>query len=122
MALRDILLHVRRVEGPSIATDAAVELARRFDAHLTALHCSTIAPAAFTAPEAVALQMLEANRDYDDALAHRADWMRQFTERGVRGEFLLAQGDPAEALCHASRWMDLIVIERSSANPEAPVG
>jgi nucleotide-binding universal stress UspA family protein len=119
MALVDILLHVRRVDGPSVATDTAIELSRRFDAHLTALYCTMAAPATFAVPAAAARAP---TGERDAGARQQADWLKQLAERGVRGELIVAQGDPAEAICHSSRWMDLIVIERPSSQPEAPVG
>lgn len=120
--LRDVLLHVRRPIGDSFAVEAAFDLCVRHDAHLTALYVATIAPTAFTAPEAVALQMLEANREFDDAKRHRDTWEKRYAAHGIRGDWVVAQGDPVEAICHAGRAADLIVIERPATQPEAPIG
>ena len=43
-------------------------------------------------------------------------------QHGVAGEWLVAQGEPVEAICHASRWCDLVVAKRPVLNPDAPVG
>jgi nucleotide-binding universal stress UspA family protein len=40
----------------------------------------------------------------------------------VDGEWLVAQGEPVEAICHAARWCDLVVAKRPVLNPDAPLG
>ena len=122
MSLREIVLHVRRPDEPGPASEAAFALARRFDAYLTAVHAAALAAAAFAAPEAVALSLVEASRDYADALTRDAAWRARFAAAGIRGEWQVAQVDDVDALCRAARASDLVVIERPTANAEAPVG
>ncbi len=122
MALSEIVLHVRRSDSPGRAGEAAFALAHRFEAYLTAIHAAAIAPTAFAAPEAVALSVVEASRDYADALARSDAWNARFTEARIAGEWQVVQSDDVEALCHAACAADLVVVERPTTPPEAPVG
>ena len=122
MSLREIVLHVRRPDEPGRAAEAAFALARRFDAYVTAVHASALAAAAFAAPEAVAISLVEASRDYAEALTRGGAWRERFAAAGVGGEWQVAQVDDVEALCRAARAADLVVIERPTAQAEAPIG
>ncbi|HVF34106.1 MAG TPA: universal stress protein [Candidatus Saccharimonadia bacterium] len=122
MSLREIVLHVRRPDAPGRATEAAFALAHRFEAYVTAIHAAAIAPTAFAAPEAVALSVVDASRDYADAVAHRQSWNARFEQAKVAGEWQVVQADDVEALSQAARAADLVVIERPTMPSEAPVG
>ena len=120
--LLDLLIHVRRTDAPTRAASVGLALAQRLGAWVTGLHVVPIAPAASASPEAVALYVNEADALYRDALGADAAWRAQLDAHGVDGEWQVAQGDTIEALCHASRWSDLVVIERSQLIPDAPIG
>jgi nucleotide-binding universal stress UspA family protein len=122
MSFSEIVLHVRRPDAPGRATDAALALAHRFEAYVTAVHAASIAATAFAAPEAVALSVVEASRDYTEALAQRDAWQARFAAAHVAGEWQVVRGDDVDALCHAARAADLVVVERPCTPPEAPVG
>ena len=118
----ELLVHVRRSEGPTPAADAALSLAQSLDAWVTGLHVVPIAAAAFASPEAVAMYVHESDVAYRDALASEPAWRARLEASGVEGEWCVSQGDTVEALCHASRWCDLVVMERPQLNPDAPTG
>jgi nucleotide-binding universal stress UspA family protein len=118
----DIVVHLRRVDGQTPAARVGLALARRIDAWVTGLHVVPVAPAAFASPEAIALYVNESDTLYREALALGPEWRERLQAAGVEGEWQVAQGDTVESLCHASRWSDLVVVERPQLNPDAPTG
>ena len=122
MARFDILVHVRRYEGDSLAASVALTLAHRLDAYLSGLYIASLGTVAYSTLETVVFQVQEADDLYNTALAQREGWARRLAAAGVEGEWLVAQGEPVEAVCHAARWCDLIVAERPQLNADAPVG
>ncbi|MEO7916331.1 MAG: universal stress protein [Dokdonella sp.] len=122
MATIDMVVHLRRCGSESPAVAISLALAQRLPAHLLGLYLVPLAPAAFASPEAVALHVGESDKLFRDAEAQAPWWRAQLAVTGVQGEFQVAQGDSVDALCHASRWCDLVVIERPILNPDAPVG
>jgi nucleotide-binding universal stress UspA family protein len=123
MSQLDILVHVRNTGGDSLAVRAALAIARRIgNAYLYGLYAAPLGAVAFSTPETVVFQATEADQLYRDALGRRGWWQAQLDAAGAHGEWLVAQGEPVEALCLASRWCDLIVAERPTLNPDAPIG
>lgn len=122
MTTIDIVVHLRRCGGASPAVAIALDLAKRLPAHLLGLYLVPLAPAAFASPEAVALHVGESDKLFHEAEAQAPWWAEQLASHGVEGEWQVAQGDSVEALCQASRWSELLVIERPILNPDAPVG
>jgi nucleotide-binding universal stress UspA family protein len=118
----DLLIHLRRADAATPAGTVGLALAKRLDAWATGLHVVPIAATAFAAPEAIALYINESDTLYRDALRCEPVWRAQLDAYGVQGEWQVAQGDTIESLCHASRWSDLVVVERPQLNPDAPVG
>ncbi|MDR3388007.1 MAG: universal stress protein [Rudaea sp.] len=118
----DILVHVRNTNGESLAARAAFVLAQRLEAHLYGMHVASLGAVAFSTPETVVFQVHEADHFYDEALARRNWWQGLLEAHTISGEWLVAQGEPVEALCHAARWCDLVVAERPTLNPDAPTG
>jgi len=118
----ELLVHLRRSEGATPAASAGLALARRLDAWVTGLHVVPIAAAAFASPEAVAMYVHESDAAYREALASEPAWLAQLQAAGVEGEWCVSQGDTVEALSHASRWCDMVVVERPQLNPDAPTG
>lgn len=118
----EIVVHLRRYGEDSPAALVGLQLAQRLKAWLLGLHLVPIAPAAFASPDAVALYVRDAEQLCRDAEAHGPWWQARLGAYGATGEWQVAQGDPVEALCHASRWSDLLVVERPILNPDAPTG
>ncbi len=122
MGASDILIHLRRCEDGLGAAEAGLRLARRLDAHALGLHVVALSPAAFASPEAVALHASEASHLLEEARARAPWWQGELQRFGVDGDFQVVQGDVVDALGHAARWSDLVVVERPIQNPDAPVG
>ena len=122
MPQSDILVHVRNTDGQSLAARAAFVLARRLDAHLHGMVVASLGAVAFSTPETVVFQAQEADQFYEEAMARRPWWQGLLDAHALSGEWLVAQGEPVEALCHAARWCDLVVAERPTLNPDAPIG
>lgn len=118
----DVVIHLRSCENGGPAAEAGFALAKRLDAHVLGLHVVALSTAAFVSPEAVAVQVNETSHLLEEARAREPWWREQLEQHGLQGEFQVVQGDVVDALCHASRWSDLIVAERPCANPDAPVG
>lgn len=122
MRALDILVHVRQYHGDPLPVRAATALARRVDARLHGLYVAPIPPAAFTSPETVAVLVQESDRRFHEAQSAATWWSGLVEAAGARGDWQVAQADALDALVHASRWNDLIVIERPQQKPEAPLG
>jgi nucleotide-binding universal stress UspA family protein len=118
----DILVHVRSADDESLAARAAFMLARQLDAHLHGMYVASLGAVAFSTPETVVFQVHEADHFYAEAVALRTWWQGLLDTHAVSGEWLVAQGEPVEALCHAARWCNLVVAERPTLNPDAPTG
>jgi NAD(P)-dependent dehydrogenase (short-subunit alcohol dehydrogenase family) len=73
MASLDVLIHLRRIDTTTPAVRLGLALAARLEAWTTGIHVVAVAPAAFASPEAVALQVHEAEGMVDEAKA-RAGW------------------------------------------------
>lgn len=118
----DILVHIRNHDEVSPAISAATELGRQLDGYLYGLYVAPMGAVTFSTPETVVFQVQEADRLYQDALEKRSWWQSRLDAHQLRGESLVAQGDAVEAICHAARWCDLVVAQRPTLNPDAPVG
>jgi len=122
MASLDVLIHLRRTDTTTAAVRQGLALAARLGAWTSGIHVVAIAPAAFASPEAVALQVHEADEMVDEANARNDWWLAELAARKLEGEWQVAQGDTVEVLSHAARWSDLVVLERPQLNPDAPTG
>ena len=122
MSTLDMVVHLRRCGSESPAVAISLALAQRLPAHLLGLYLVPLAPAAFASPEAVALHVGESDKLFREAEAQAPWWTQELAKHNVSGEFQVAQGDSVDALCHASRWCELVVVERPILNPDAPIG
>lgn len=118
----EVLVHLRRVDAMTPAVSIGLALAQRLQAWATGLHVVPVGTAAFASPEAVALYANEADGLYQSALKRDAAWQAHLAAHGIEGEWQVAQGDTVEALCHASRWSDFVVVDRPQLSPDAPTG
>lgn len=122
MTQLDILVHVREGDNDPLAARAAIAIAQRVPAHVYGLGVAPLGSVAFTTPETVSFQAHEADRLFAEQDARRNWWRDYLAARNANGEWLAAQGEPVEAICHAARWCDLVVAERPTLNPDAPTG
>jgi nucleotide-binding universal stress UspA family protein len=118
----DVLIHLRRIDTTTPAVRVGLSLAARLEAWTTGIHVVAVAPAAFASPEAVALQVHEAEGMVDEAKARAGWWREELAARSIAGEWQVAEGETVDVLCHAARWSDLVVVERPQLNPDAPTG
>lgn len=118
----DVLIHLRNTGATTPAVRLGLALAERLGAWTTGIHVVAIASAAFASPEAVALQVHEADEMVESAKARKDWWLAELAARRLEGEWQVSQGDTVEVLCHAARWSDLVVVERPQLNPDAPTG
>ena len=110
MAPYDVLIHLRRTDALTPAVRLGLALAERLSAWTCGIHVVATAPAAFVSPEAVALQVHEADDMVEAAKARSGWWLDALGERKLDGEWCVSQGDTVEVLCHAARWSDLVVV------------
>ncbi|MGH8041990.1 MAG: universal stress protein [Rudaea sp.] len=122
MSTFDILVHLRDTQGQSQAARAAIALAKRLDGYLYGLYVAPLGAVAFSTPETVVFQVHEADRLYAQAQTQSGWWRDLLAAHGRAGDWLVAQGDAVEALCHCARWCDFVVAERPTLNPDAPTG
>lgn len=122
MAPYDVLIHLRRTDALTPAARLGLALAGKLSAWTCGIHVVATAPAAYASPEAVALQVHEADDMVATAKARRDWWIASLAEHSLDGEWIVSQGDTVEVLCHAARWSDLVVVERPQLKPDAPTG
>ncbi|MBS0557759.1 MAG: universal stress protein [Proteobacteria bacterium] len=122
MSAFDILVHVRDARSDGNALRAAALLGKHLDGYLYGLYVAPLGAVAFSTPETVVFQVHEADRLYQDAQGRSDWWQEQVAKHGCPGEWLVAQGEAVEALCHCARWCDFVVAERPTLNPDAPTG
>jgi len=122
MAHFDILVHLRHYDGESLSATVGFALAQRLNAHVLGLYVAALGSVTYSTLETVVFQVQEADEIYDAAIAQRSAWQQRIATQGVSGEWLVAQGEPVEAICHAARWCDLVVAERPQLNADAPIG
>ncbi len=122
MANLDILVHVRNSQDQSLAATVGLKLAQRLQAHVSGLYVAALGSVAYSTLETVVFQVQEADDLYETALTQRSDWEKRLATNGLQGEWLVAQGEPVEAICHAARWADLVVAERPQLRSDAPIG
>jgi nucleotide-binding universal stress UspA family protein len=122
MALKDILVHLDATVRAEARLRLAADLARRHDAHLTALFVIDLATPAMLASEAsggaVLANLLEDMRR--DALADGARTEAAFRERlrldGIAGEWRQVEGIARETVVLHARYADLVVL--GQADPD----
>ena len=119
---RELLIHLRRGDVETPAGSVGLQLAASLGAWATGLYVVAPAPTTYASPEAGTLFAGEADAEYRDALHCEPLWRAQLEARGVSGEWKVAQGDAIEALSHASRWCDLVVVERPQLDRNTPTG
>jgi nucleotide-binding universal stress UspA family protein len=122
MSAFDILVHLRETRDEPLAARAALALGKRLDAYLYGLYVAPLGAVAFSTPETVVFQVHEADRLYSEAQTQGTWWRDLLAAHHASGEWLVAQGEAVEALCHCARWCDFVVAERPTLNRDAPTG
>jgi nucleotide-binding universal stress UspA family protein len=120
--MAEILIHCRALETPTAGVTLGLALAKRLGARADGLYIAALYPGAFASPETVALTIMAVKREFDNASAAAPWWSEQLAAHRLEGAWRVAEGETVECLCHAARWSDLVVVERSVVHPEAPIG
>lgn len=127
MGLKDILLHHDTTEQASARLDVAVELARRHQAHLTALHVIDVAlpvniAAASHGGAAVMAHWIEEQRTEILAAADqlRQDFLARLDREGIAGEWRQPEGPVAETVALHARYADLAIIGQKNPDLASP--
>jgi len=116
MRVRDILVHCADFRAWSPGVRYAAELAAALDASLTGIHVGAPIPAKApggTPPSLMTEYIAYAQDEIQSAMQagkRFAEWAQQF--RVGSAHWQVALGDPADVLCVAGNWNDLLVIER----------
>ncbi len=118
----DVVIHLRNADAATPSTAIGLALAQRLQAWTVGLHVVPLSPVAFASPEAIALYSSEMDSLYRTATNWSPHWLSLLDRHGLAGEWQVTQGDIVESLCHASRWCDLLVVERPQLAPDAPTG
>lgn len=122
MSNMQLLVRIGHGDSTAPVLRLALGLAGRLGACLDGVQVVPLPPAAFTVPEAVPMQMDTVHKQYESAQA-RGDWFgRQLDAHGVKGEWLVAQGDAATMLNHMAAAYDLLVMMRDADSRDAPLG
>ncbi len=128
MAIRDILVHAQTGRQPETlrrhALTAAAALAVAHDARLIGLGLVPTIPSSFYSagwvPAAFIEQLVaEGKAAVEAARLHFEETLRRFGLT-ARGEWREAEGDPVAALALHGRYADLVVVDQSDPDREAP--
>lgn len=123
MTYRDILVHLTEDPRNAARTDAALQMARRWDAHLTALY--TLPPpqqlyymGEYVPAELFQQQMEEARKK---AKAARAAFEEAAARQSVTCDWIESDRLPVDAVEHHGRAFDLLVLGQPDPDPKDPL-
>lgn len=121
--MQDILIHVRDFASRTPAAHYGVRLAVRFGASVTAVYACAdpvyVAPA--FEPELIAAIMENTRQLVKEAVQARQKFTGWAASLGVdKCDWLVAQGEPADALAQAAMRHDLLVLDHGDGEPGAP--
>jgi nucleotide-binding universal stress UspA family protein len=129
MALKDILVHMDSSPAAPSRLDYAISLARKHDAHLTALYVVAIAPIHQYTEADLGPELIEAHDKFMRESAARAKELfdEKMQRAGLAGEWRQAEGSVPEMLVLHARYADLVVVGQrmkdrldAGAAPELP--
>jgi len=125
MPLKDILVQLDASERSATRLGVAIDLARRYGAHLTGLHVADVVfpvgvvPDATGAGMAMMYQQLRGTA-LEAAKGIERDFHEQLRRAGIPGEWRLVEGMAAEQVPLHARYADLLVLGQDS--PEGAGG
>ncbi len=122
MSILEFSVHVRHPgeENPTIRL--ACKLAQRLQAHLDGIHAAPLPTAAFAVPEAVTVQVMEAERARHAAEGKAEWWQKNLENYGLQGNWRVGEGDIGQVLCLAAASSHLVIMERSTDTEDALLG
>ncbi|MBR0650033.1 universal stress protein [Roseomonas terrae] len=124
MPLKDILVHLDTTARSAGRLELAIDLARRHDAHLTALHVvdiglPLIGMADGSGGAAIASLVDQMREDgLADARRIEATFRERLRQEGLPGEWRVAEGMVAEMVTLHARYADLVILGQD--DPDAP--
>lgn len=118
----ELVVHVPVPGECNAALERAMELARHLKARLSGIHTVALPSAAFAVPEAITLQVQEAEQARKAAMAQSGWWQQLLEANGLHGEWRVGEGDVAQILCLATASADLLVMQRPQIREDAPIG
>ncbi|MDF2637627.1 MAG: universal stress protein UspA [Novosphingobium lindaniclasticum] len=113
--MRSILVNADRKPDTEARVEAALELARHMDGHVTVLVDTPVSRYIAMDPMGgsyVISEALEKARGEDDAAAEAIE--ARLTRAGLAFEMIRSEEDPVPALARAARLSDLVVVSRAS--------
>ncbi len=129
MALKDILVHLDSSPAAPSRLDFAISLARKHDAHLTALYVVAIAPIHQYTEADLGPELIEAHDKFMRESAARAKELfdDKMQKAGLAGEWRQAEGAVPEMVTLHARYADVVVLGQrmkdrldAGAAPELP--
>jgi nucleotide-binding universal stress UspA family protein len=112
MTIKTLLTHVEPDWGSGRALAAAVELAKRFDAHLIGLGAEDFEPVDYAYADGSVVQMLRDQIDAD-ALSAEARFRQATASLGKACSWETAVESPVAAMASCARGADLVVARRT---------
>lgn len=126
MPLRDILVHLDATAQGRTRLTLAAELARRHEAHLTALHVVDVAlpfvAAADGGGSAMLAELLQSMRKdaLTEAVAVEAAFRERLQRDGIAGEWRLVEGAAPEQVALHARYADLAILGQEEPEGDRP--
>ncbi len=116
MTIKDIVLHMGSSERSGKRLEAAVQLSRAYDAHLTGVHVisEVVIPAYAEAQIPTEILLEQRNILEQNAKAAEEAFKTAAQKAGVAFEWRALEGDPVQALALNARYADLVI----AAQPE----
>ena len=123
MTYKDILVHLTEDQRNDARTEAALELARQFGAHLTALYTLPPPQQLYYMGEYIPAELFQ--RQVDEAkkkaAAARTAFEAAASRQGVPSDWIVSDRMPADAAEHYGRSFDLIVVGQPDPEPKDPL-
>lgn len=120
MTYKDLIVHQSDSEGSKRSLSAAIDLARRYDAHLTGVYILNYPPVPTFVQADVPPELIQ--QGYQTIRKAAEECKSAFEEvvgrEGVRGEFRIMEGDAVEAMALCGRYSDLMIA--AQPNPDQP--
>ncbi|MDH3233933.1 MAG: universal stress protein [Alphaproteobacteria bacterium] len=122
MAIKDIVVHVDDARNCEARIGVAIELAQRFDAHLTGVYVKSPAylpayVAAQVGPDVIEMQAKAAN---EAAAGASAGFDETSKKAGISAEMRVGEGPIDEVLSLHARYGDLCVVGQTDPDGDAP--
>jgi nucleotide-binding universal stress UspA family protein len=122
MTFKDIVVHLDDSRNHDVRTGVAIELAQRFDAHLTGVYVKSPVylpayVAAQVGPDVIELHAKAASEAADKA---GAAFNETTSKEGVIAEMRVGEGPLDEVLALHARYADLAVVGQTDPDGEAP--